>query len=313
MTTKSDFGVTRCCKCECPRKHEPKYACSVCGRCYTRKFSVLRHLNNLHGGQGVPILYSEYRNGKSNDNMAGAAPVVESKSPHWNVSKSQKIVALLDERIKEQVQSALLARIANIDKYLVISARACKSCLNIVFDGYFFKETARDSPFTIHLCSCRWLFDQPDIEGKRNLVETYLEERIGVSLAEVIWPYDQISDHPELRFSRVDDLRLNRIFQIGCENNMESMVTVEDKSVLRTIYKKYQTEERYIMDDIESNYVSLYISQFWWCSFISGSCGSINITRSDIVTFLQFFKSNSVKIRLRYSNTELYYALTITG
>lgn len=140
MIAKSDSGATRCCKCECHRNREPKWACSICGRGFTRKSNVLRHLNNLHGGQGMPILYSEYRNGKSNDNMAGAASVVKSKSLHWNISKSQKIVALLNEHIKEQVQIALLARIANIDKSLEISARVCKSCLNVILEGYFSKN-----------------------------------------------------------------------------------------------------------------------------------------------------------------------------
>jgi hypothetical protein len=312
MITRSDSGATRCCKCECHCCREPKWACSLCGRGFTRKFNVLRHLDTKHEGLGAPIPYDEYRTGKSSGEVAEVTVHGDGPKSLSRVSpKSRQILTLLNKRTQETVGLIYGIRFKNIGNNIIISARVCKSCISLALDGYIIMENGNQTPLPSHLCRCEWLLDHPNIDSRSDLVERYLNERIGSSLAEVIRPYPLSLIPPCIEFSRLDDLWKVRIDYDVTEKMVQLEKNEEKRNTYKIIFDTFREKAEAIMDDIKRNYIPLDSRQYWWCSGINGTEGYIYVSREDALTFLQFFKSNSVKIRLKFSNGEAYYSLTI--
>lgn len=312
MITRSDSGVTRCSRCQCHRYHDPKWACSLCGRGFTRKFNVLRHLDAQHESCGDPILYDEYRFGKPSDGMADIQSSAAGSRSHSAISpKTRQILALIDKRAEEKVASVLDARVENFDKHMIISANICKSCLTLVFDGYFYNNNNRNEiGLPSHSCSCEWLFDYPSIEKKRELVETYLNEKIGTRLSEVLSSFGSNSGQIIIRFAKQHELDLARSSYLHADylGNQQG-INEKDKYILKYLYDIFKNLELKILDDIARNYILLDGRQFWWCSYINGNEGDIIISRQDGLKFLQFFKSNYGKIVIKGVDNEYYYRL----
>jgi hypothetical protein len=308
--------VTRCCGCQCHRYHGPKWACSLCGRGFTRKFSVLRHLDTLHEGCGTPILYDKYRFGQPLDGTANTQSNAAGPNSHSGVSpKTRQILALINGRAKEAVASVLAACVENFDKNMIISAKICKSCLTLIFDGYFYSNSNNKNEISLpsHLCSCEWLFDYPSIEKKRGLVETYLNEKIATRLSEVLISFGSESDQINISFVKMNDLNLTRLLNISVDisRNRQGINEVH-KHLFNEISEHLKNQELEILDDIARNYTPLDGRQFWWSSYINGDEGNIIVSRQDGLKFLQFFKSNYGRIILKGEGCEYYYRLIIS-
>jgi hypothetical protein len=54
--------------------YKPRWACANCGMDSSRKYSVKRHITNLHSGQGVLISYIDYIIGRQKGNYPPSAP-----------------------------------------------------------------------------------------------------------------------------------------------------------------------------------------------------------------------------------------------
>ena len=54
--------------------YKPKWACANCGMLSSRKWSVERHITNLHSGQAVLLTYIDYVVGRQNGYYPPNAP-----------------------------------------------------------------------------------------------------------------------------------------------------------------------------------------------------------------------------------------------
>jgi hypothetical protein len=269
-------------------------------------------LDTKHGDPGAPILYDEYRTGQSAGEVAEVTAHGDGPKSLSRISpKSRQILALLNKRTQETVDLICCIRFKNFADNIIISAKVCKSCISLAFDGYISMKNGNQTPLPLHLCRCEWLLDHPNIDSRSDLVERYLNERIGSSLAEVIWPYPLSLIPPCIEFSRLDGLWKVRIDYDAIEKMVQLEKNEEKRDIYKIISDAYRKKEEAIMDDVGRNYIPLDSRQYWWCSGINGTEGYIYVSREDALTFLQFFKSNSVKIRLKFSNAEAYYSLTI--
>ena len=312
MLTQSDSGATQCCKCECHRYREPKWACSLCGRGFTRKFNVLRHLDTKHEGRGTPIPYGEYRNGQSSAEIMNlAARAAAPKSEPGISPKSRRILALLDARTNETVNLFTNFRLIHMAKNINISARVCNICLSLTFDGYVFTNNGDQTPLPVHSCRCEWLLDYPDLDSRRDLAERCLNEKIGSSIAQILWSYT-LPDIPIcIQFVHLDDLERTRIDYLALKESIKLTKNESEREVFKILSELKREKVEAIMDDISKNYILLDLQQFWWCSYIRGIEGIITVSRDDAAMFLQFFKSTTSKVKLQSSDRESCYSLTI--
>ena len=312
MLTQSDSGTTRCCKCECHRYREPRWACSLCGRGFTRKFNVLRHLDTKHEGRGAPIPYDEYRIGKSyGETVDVVTRFAQPKSTLGVSPKTRQMLALIDKHAKGQIAPVLAARVKNPDKNIIISSKICKSCLGVELDGYLYTYGANEIALPRHSCSCEWLFDYPSIDKKRELVETYLNEKIGTWLSEVLSSFESNSDQIIIRFKKLTDLELARLGYFISSVRSRREANDANRLIYNLISDELKNIELEIVDDIARNYISLDIRQFRWLSHLNENEGEIVVSRQEGLQFLQFFKTNHGKIVLRVSRNISYYQLLI--
>jgi len=312
MFTRSDSGATQGCKCQCHCCREPKWACSLCGRAFTRKFNALRHLDAKHEGSGATIPYGEYRNGDSPNKIADVvARVIRPKAIQGVSTKTRQMLDLIDKRAKEQVDQVLAARVKNPDKNIIISSKICKSCLSIELDGYLYTNRENETALPLHSCSCAWRFDYPSIDKNRELVETYLSEKTGIWLSEILSSFQSNSNHILIRFKKQNDLELVRLGYFISKMRNQREVNEVSRLIFHYISNELKNLELEIVDDFRSKYLPANDWRFGWLSHINGDSGVIAVSRLEGLQFLQFFKTNYSKIALKISGVQSYYKLLI--
>ena len=273
----------------------------------------MRHLNDKHEGQGTPILYNEYQMGKSTNRISEKEAAARTTYPSGVSPKARQLLTLLDERTNGEV-CLLIAFCApesrtNID----VSARVCTFCMSVVIEGYIYRINGTRITLPSHNCRCEWLFDHPAVDNKRRLVETYLNEKIGQSLANILWPFGLNADRIVIKFLHLKELNRARNSYYAYEMMIRQEKSEDKKEILKVLSEKYEREEQAIADDIARNYFALDAQQFWWCSYINGAEGSISVSAIDALLFLQFFKGNAGRVKIRFSSQEYhYYKLTIS-
>jgi hypothetical protein len=84
------------------------WSCNQCSMSSGRRYSVERHIKNLHGGSGVPIPFEEYIIGRRN-----GIYIPKQMSRQARFQRAPKFIEIIDQELtKKAVQMAL----SNLEK-----------------------------------------------------------------------------------------------------------------------------------------------------------------------------------------------------
>ena len=89
--------------------YKPKWACANCGMLSSRKWSVERHITNLHSGQGVVLSYIDYVVGRQNGYYTHNAPpnFINKSNPELVLSPPKMCDVFREELCRESARQAV--------------------------------------------------------------------------------------------------------------------------------------------------------------------------------------------------------------
>ena len=89
--------------------YKPRWACANCGMHSSRKWSVERHITNLHSGQGVLLSYTDYIVGRQKGYYVFSAPpnFVNKPKPEIVLAPRKMYDVMQEELCRESVRQAV--------------------------------------------------------------------------------------------------------------------------------------------------------------------------------------------------------------
>ena len=89
--------------------YKPRWACANCGMLSSRKWSVERHITNLHSGQGLLLSYIDYIVGRQKGYYPSSAPpnFVNKPKPEIELAPRKMLDVMQEELCRESVRQAV--------------------------------------------------------------------------------------------------------------------------------------------------------------------------------------------------------------
>ncbi|MGI0019859.1 MAG: hypothetical protein ACREAY_05270 [Nitrososphaera sp.] len=297
MCEESHSGVTRRWK-----YREANWACTVCGTNFTRKNNAERHVSNVHSGEGgVQAL----------GNRPASDSLFLTQSPPAPSSlflQGRKARQLLDEQ-SETVQGRVLNLVKHHSGYpfFDLAGRVCKDCLKIVLEGVI-RNRICTTIIPRHVCKPEWLFDHPFLLNYINLIEKYLENKIGGIILNILCRNNEkfVSVYANEE-SRLANNKQEQVIADLCKIFSTSRELKETTEQIKVVLAR---EEKRIEADIDNNYAVINKSDFPWYALFDKTL-AVRIRKEDVLMFLSVTKRSTAKCKIIHEGGERYFSIRV--